>query len=197
MTIQDDSKKDKGPTVKDILDKLAALGYTTTVFGAGGSGGDATQIPYGPKASAEGAGFPPRHGSVIGAAGLDQVQPRANYEAIKGWAPVPPGKPAEFAQQAPASLITGPHGVPVQSAFGRVYVIPRQCLDVLNMANGGPGVEGGVEILFVQSTRTITLLMDIIPMKRWSFDNELLHAGIPHIILDPEAGAELTFAWEV
>ena len=80
--------------------------------------------------------------------------------------------------------------------FGKTYVVPMEYAEDVQ-ADTGTGIEYGASLLFVPSSQHVMAIMDKIPPNSWSFDNELLHAGIEHIVLDPEAGAEITFAWEV
>jgi hypothetical protein len=83
------------------------------------------------------------------------------------------------------------------SLFGEVYVVPYEFADDLRQENGGPGIDKDASLLFVNDETALIRLTESIPSNRWSFDNDLIHAGIPHLILDPAAGVELTVEWEV
>lgn len=147
-------------------------------------------------------GFPPRVEHVDAV----PVQARANYDAIEGSA-FGGGYPLDVDELIQNRGLNPQrnqgYNAPSQkeptdsSPFGKTYVVPMEYAEKLSPKFGnGVGIEHGASILFVPSSRNVELIMSVVPMARWTFDNNLLHASIPHIVLDPKAGSEITFEWE-
>lgn len=95
-----------------------------------------------------------------------------------------------------AEFVGGEYIAAPISPFGKTYIVPMEFAKQVE-AETGTGIEYGSSILFVPTTGHVTSMVDMLPVSALSFDNVLLHAGIPHLVMDPEVGSEVTFAWEV
>lgn len=134
-------------------------------------------------------------GAIRGNGGIGSV-PEYDPFALPSWGPANERNEqrAEFDQYGCSCDEDDKDAAP--GPFGKTYVVPIEYAEDVQ-ADTGTGIEYGASLLFVPSSQHVMAIMDKIPPNSWSFDNELLHAGIEHIVLDPEAGAEITFAWEV